>query len=154
MKNRLIFFPLVLWLVSTGKHAYPCDPRSWADGSLVLMANSTMQERGQTKQAPWPFRLEVRCGASTPPCKIFDLLPKHQLISVLGSPPSGRNRVQCGESRKDTAWSRPFLSVRTISKSRSLSQLDQDAQDRRLWRETLDGLCSWEGVKGELLIAL
>ena len=152
MKNRLIFFPLVLWLVSTGKHACPRDPRCWAGGNLVLMENSAMQERGQTKLAPWPFRLEVRCGASTPPCKIFDLLPKHQLISVLGSPPSGRNRVQCGESRKDTAWSRPFLSVRTISKSRSLSQLDQDAQDRRLWRETLDGLCSWEGVKCELLI--
>ena len=31
-------------------------------------------------------------------------------------------------------------------------QLERDAQDRRLWRETVDGLCSQEGVKGKLLL--
>ena len=44
MKNKLIFFPLVLCLAVARKLAHPCDPRSCAGGSLMLLGGSIMPD--------------------------------------------------------------------------------------------------------------
>ena len=44
-----------------------------------------------------------------------------------------------------------LMKILSVFVEELVPELERDAQDRRLWRETVDGLCSW-GLKGELLL--